>query len=61
VLFMRNAIFMLVCLNKFVIYVVSFPMYVNVTHFCFCVWWSVSVFVVWGGMVYVVVLKRSYL
>jgi hypothetical protein len=38
VLFVQNAIFMLVCLNKFVIYVVSFPIYVNVTHFCFCVW-----------------------
>ena len=37
VLFVRNAIFMLVRLNKLVMYVVSFPVYVNVIHLCVCV------------------------
>jgi hypothetical protein len=37
VLFVRNAIFMFVCLNKLVMYVVSLPVYVKVVHFCVCV------------------------
>ena len=55
-LLVQNAIFMLVCLNKLVMNVVSFPMYVNVAHFCVgvCVW-PIAVFVVWGCVVYVVV------
>ena len=46
-LLVRNAILMLVRLNRFVMRVVSVPMYVKVAHFCFwgvvlsCVWVSV--------------------
>jgi hypothetical protein len=44
VLLVRNAILMLVCLNKFVMRVVSFPTYVKVAHFCL---WGVALSCVW--------------
>jgi len=36
VLFVRKAICRLECLNKLVMYLVSLPVYVNVTHFLSC-------------------------
>ena len=36
VLFVRNAICRLECLNKLVMYLVSWPVYVNVVHFHSC-------------------------
>ena len=55
-LFVQYAIFMSVCLNSFVMYVVSLPEYVNVARVCFvrgfvgllgswvgkggCIWWG---------------------
>jgi len=47
---------MSVFLNKLVMNVVSFPIYVNVVHFCV---WIVSVLSVLGGVVSVVLLGRS--
>ena len=46
---MRYAVFIFECLNILVIYVVSFPVLVNVAHFClggtvceFCVWFGLG-------------------
>ena len=51
VLFVRNAIFMLVRLSKLVMYVVSFPMQVNVVHFFFFFVCILSLFL-WFGLVW---------
>jgi hypothetical protein len=50
VFFVPNAMFMLVRLNNLVIYVVSFPMYVNVAISAFLYEWSVGI--LWYGEVW---------
>jgi len=44
ILFVRNAICRLECVNKLVMYLVSLPVYVNVVHFRSC-----SIVGGWGG------------